>query len=107
VDFREALRRYVEVNSKDGTAHCVEALARALLALNGARDATTAVRLCGLAKELRHGEPPLRPPSEQIYYEQALALGCACLGDNQFAAAWTAGASQAGDDLKWITAALD
>jgi serine phosphatase RsbU (regulator of sigma subunit) len=73
------------------TLDCLEALAAALVANNGSRQA---VRLWSAIEAFRRRVGNVRAPVEQPGYDQYLALARRALGDAVYEAEWRAGAAQ-------------
>ena len=93
--LHEALRAFHEAGDPGGVADVLESLAALVAELQNAEQA---VRLLGAADGIRAAVGCVRFPVRQPSYEAELGALREALGEEAFAAAWSAGASASLDD---------
>jgi predicted ATPase/DNA-binding SARP family transcriptional activator len=86
--FVDSLRLYRKLGDQEGTAWCLEGLARVAISRERAE---LAAHLCGAASILRERINAPLNPAERPRYERTVAAARAMLGEPEFKAAWSKG----------------
>jgi predicted ATPase len=100
--LEEGLSLWRELGDRESVAVCLEALAAVA---GGEGQPERAARLCGAAAALRKAIGVPRPPADQDDYDRRVAAARDTLGEEAFAAAWSAGQAMSIEDA--IRYALD